>query len=91
MKGLNPAHGFRHSCAVNMLYCGKDITEIKNRLGHEKIETTMIYLKLDLSRKRNIQKEFIEYTQSRIAADPKLDELIDWKNKEETLAWLDSL
>jgi len=91
LKGLNPVHGFRHSCAVNMLCGGKDVTEIKNRLGHEKIETTMIYLKLDLSRKRNIQKEFIEYTQSRIAADPKLDELIDWKNKEDTLAWLDSL
>ncbi len=74
-----------------MLCAGKDITEIKNRLGHEKIETTMIYLRLDLSRKRNIQKEFIEYTQSRIAVDPKLDELIDWKNKEQTLAWLDSL
>jgi len=91
LKVLNPAHSFRHSCAINMLCDGKDITEIKNRLGHEKIETTMIYLRLDLSRKRNIQKQFIEYTQSRIAADPKLDELIDWKNKEETLAWLDSL
>jgi len=91
LKSLNPAHSFRHSCAVNMLCAGKDVIEIKNRLGHEKIETTMIYLQLDLSRKRNIQKEFIEYTQSRIAADPKLDELIDWKNKEQTLAWLDSL
>lgn len=91
LKGLNPAHSFRHSCAVNMLCSGKDITEIKNRLGHEKVETTMVYLRLDLSRKRSIQKEFIEYTQSRIAADPKLDELIDWKNKEDTLAWLDSL
>jgi len=91
LKGLSPAHSFRHSCAVNMLCGGKDITEIKNRLGHEKIETTMIYLRLDLSRKRSIQREFIEYTQSRIAADPRLDELIDWKNKEQTLAWLDSL
>jgi len=91
LKDLNPAHSFRHSCAVNMLCEGKDITEIKNRLGHEKIETTMIYLKLDISRKRKIQKEFIEYTQSRIAGDPQLDELIDWQNKEKTLAWLDTL
>jgi len=23
--------------------------------------------------------------------DPKIDELVDWENNEETLAWLDSL
>jgi site-specific recombinase XerD len=91
LKGLNPAHSFRHSCAVNMLCSGKDITEIKNRLGHEKLETTMVYLKLDMSRKRQIQKEFIQYTQSSIATDPKINDLIDWENKEKTLAWLDSL
>jgi integrase/recombinase XerD len=91
IKGLNPAHSFRHSCAINMLCSGKDITEIKNRLGHEKLETTMAYLKLDMSRKRQIQKEFIQYTQSSIAGDPKIDELIDWENREKTLAWLDSL
>ena len=90
-KQLNPAHSFRHSCAINMLCSGKDITEIKNRLGHEKLETTMVYLKLDMSRKRQIQKEFIQYIQSSIASDPKIDELIDWENKEKTLAWLDSL
>ncbi|OFZ42295.1 MAG: integrase [Bdellovibrionales bacterium RIFOXYC12_FULL_39_17] len=91
LKGLNPVHSFRHSCAVNMLASGKDIVEIKNRLGHEKLETTMIYLKLDLPRKRQVQKEFMEYTQSSIENDSKINELIDWENKEKTLAWLDSL
>lgn len=91
LNSLNPVHSFRHSCAVNMLCSGKDLTEIKNRLGHEKLETTMAYLRLDVSRKRKIQQEFIEYAQSRISADPKIDELIDWQNKEQTLAWLDSL
>ena len=74
-----------------MLCSGKDVTEIKNRLGHEKIETTMLYLKMDMSRKRQIQKEFIQYIQSTLSTDPKIDELIDWENKEKTLAWLDSL
>ena len=91
LKGLNPVHSFRHSCAINMLCNGKDLTEIKNRLGHEKLETTMIYLRLEVSRKRAIQKEFIQYAQSRMAADPRLDELVDWQNKEQTLIWLDSL
>ena len=38
-----------------------------------------------------IQKKFIEHTQSLIKLDPKIDELIGWENKKDTLAWLDSL
>ena len=91
LKTLSPAHSFRHSCAVNMLVQGKDLTEIKNRLGHEKLETTMVYLRLDLHAKADLQKTFIEFTASRIAFDKKVEELIDWEAKEDTLAWLDSL
>jgi len=91
LKGLSPAHSFRHSCAINMLSSGASLTEIKNHLGHEKLESTMVYLKLDISRKREVQKRFVEYTQSKLSHDPKIDELIDWENKEKTLNWLDSL
>jgi integrase/recombinase XerD len=91
VKQLNPAHGFRHSAAMNMLCSGASISDIKNRLGHEKLQSTMIYLHLDLSRRRQVQKKFIEYTQSILAGDPKIEELLDWENKQETLAWLDSL
>ena len=51
----------------------------------------MAYLHMDLSRKRQVQKKFIEYTQSVITDDPKIDELIDWENKKDILEWLDSL
>lgn len=91
VKQLNPAHSFRHSAAMNMLCSGASISDIKNRLGHEKLQSTMIYLHLDLSRRRQVQKKFIEYTQSILAGDPKIEELLDWENKQETLAWLDSL
>lgn len=91
IKTLSPTHSFRHSCAVNMLAQGKDLTEIKNRLGHEKLETTMGYLQLDLQRKADIQKAFIKFTASKIAFDKKVDALIDWEAKEKTLAWLDTL
>jgi len=90
-KEIKPVHSFRHSCAVNMLCSGKDITAIKNRLGHENIKTTMVYLRLDLSRKRRVQKKFIAYTQSALSSDPKMEKLLDWENKEDILAWLDSL
>lgn len=91
LQSLSPVHSFRHSCAVNMLASGYPVSDIKNRLGHRSIESTMDYLQIDLSRKRDIQKKFIEYTQSKIKNDKKIEALIDWENNEETLAWLDSL
>lgn len=91
LKGLSPAHCFRHSCAVNMLAKDDPVSDIKNRLGHKSVESTMAYLHIDLSRKRDIQKRFIEYTQSKIIHDKEIDELIGWKNNEETLTWLDGL
>ncbi len=91
IKNLHPAHSFRHSCAMNMLANGEPLTDIKNRLGHENIQSTMNYLQLNLTRKREVQKRFIEYTQTLLPSDHKMEELIDWQNKKETLAWLDSL
>jgi integrase/recombinase XerD len=60
-------------------------------LGHEDIKSTMIYLKLDLSRRKEVQKKFIKYTQSFLKLDPKIDDLIDWENKDEIMDWLDTL
>jgi integrase/recombinase XerD len=91
LKDINPVHSLRHSCAVRMLTCGKSLSDIKNRLGHENIESTMIYLHLDLRRKRQVQKAFIEYTKSNLPDDPKINELIDWENRKDILEWLDSL
>jgi site-specific recombinase XerD len=91
LKQINPVHSFRHACAVTMLCAGKSISDIQNRLGHENIESTMVYLKMDLTRRREVQKKFLAYTQSFLTKDPKLDELIDWENRAEILAWLDSL
>ncbi len=91
LKDINPAHSFRHSCAVNMLASGASLSDIKNHLGHDNIQSTMVYLHMDLTRRREVQKKFIEYSQSVLAHDPKIDELIAWENEAETLNWLDSL
>ena len=74
-----------------MLSSGFSVTDIRNRLGHADIQTTMAYVHLDLSRRRKIQDNFVKYTQDLLKQDPKIDELIDWENRQETLAWLDSL
>lgn len=88
---LSPAHSFRHSCAMNMLASGASITDIKNRLGHENIQSTMTYLKMEMRQKREVQKKFLEYTQTVLSKDPKIEELVDWENKDEILTWLDGL
>ena len=74
-----------------MLASGASLSDIKNHLGHDNIQSTMVYLHLDLTRRREIQKKFIAYTQSLLTHDPKIDELIGWENEVETLNWLDSL
>jgi len=91
LKYINPVHSFRHSCAVNMLLSGKSLTDIKNRLGHEDIQSTTIYTHMDLTRKKAVQKRLIEYMRSNISEDSKINELIDWENKKDILEWLDSL
>ena len=91
LQFINPAHSFRHSCATRMLCSGKPISDIKNRLGHENIQSTMIYLNLDLTHRKQVQKKFVEYTQSVLKDDSKIDELIDWENRKDILKWLDSL
>lgn len=91
LKALNPVHSFRHACAVTMLQSGYGITDIKLRLGHSRLESTMTYLNLGISIRKKIQEEFIGHTTSMMKNDKKLDELIDWDNKIDILTWLDDL
>jgi site-specific recombinase XerD len=91
LKSINPVHSFRHSCAVNMLATGKSAADVKNRLGHDNLQSTMTYLHLDLNLKRQIQKRFINYMQSLITLDPKIEELLHWESDKDMIAWLDSL
>lgn len=91
LKNINPVHSFRHSRAVDMLYSGHPITDIKNHLGHDNIQSTTIYLHLDLNRRRHIQKSFIRHMESVLTDDPKIEELLHWKNQEDMMTYLDRL
>jgi hypothetical protein len=46
---------------------------------------------LNLTRKREVQKKFIDYMQTLLPDDQKIEELVDWQNKKEILTWLDNL
>jgi len=73
-----------------MLMNGSPVSDIKIHLGHEDIKSTMIYLKLDLSRRREVQKRFIKYTETILSKDTEIDEILG-DEKEELLKWLDDL
>jgi len=74
-----------------MLYRGDSITDIKNHLGHDAIRSTVVYLQLDLNRRRHIQKRFIRHMQSVLTDDSKIEELLQWENEGDLMEWLDSL
>jgi len=50
-----------------------------------------VYLQLELSHRRKIQNKFIEFNRALLMDRPEIEELINTKNKEDIMAWLDSL
>jgi site-specific recombinase XerD len=88
---LNPVHSFRHSCATAMLAAGCSVTDIKNYLGHEDVQSSMVYLQMDLPQRRKIQQRFTEYTQSVLSRNAEIEALIDNKEEDDIMTWLDSL
>ena len=91
LKYISPVHSFRHSRAVDLLYQGKPLTDIQNRLGHQDLQSTSIYLHLDLNRRRHIQKQFIRHMDDVLSLDPKIEELLQWESDKDMMKWLDSL
>lgn len=85
LKVLNPVHSFRHSCAVNMLTAGCSVTDIKNKLGHENIQSTMVYLQMDLSQRKKVQQRFAEYTESVLSRNAAIEELIAGQEKDDIM------
>ena len=74
-----------------MLGRGHSVVDIKNRLGHDNVQSTMVYLQLDLTRRREIQNRFIHYMQSVLTLDPKIDELLQYESDKDMMAWLGKL
>ena len=74
-----------------MLASGCSVTDIKNHLGHENVQSTMGYLQLDLPRRRKIQERFTEYTQVVLSRNAEIEALIDKEEEDDIMTWLDSL
>jgi hypothetical protein len=50
-----------------------------------------VYLQLDLPRRRKIQQKFTQHTKSILLRNAEIEELIDQKDKDNIMQWLDSL
>ena len=63
-KGRYSAHSLRHSFATHLLDSGVDLHSIKVLLGHSRIETTMVYLHLQKSKRALLVSPFDQLTQN---------------------------
>jgi integrase/recombinase XerD len=80
IKTVNP-HTLRHTTAMHLLRSGNDINTISYWLGHADINTTHIYIELDMDMKRKM----LEKTDA-----PKIRKKAPWQ-KPNILQWLDKL
>jgi site-specific recombinase XerD len=79
-KRITP-HMCRHTCATHLLESGVDISVIALWLGHESIETTHIYVEVDLASKERALNKL----------SPAGSEIPRFKAQDDVLAFLSSL
>ena len=79
-KLVNP-HTLRHTTAMHLLRSGNDINTISYWLGHADINTTHIYIEIDMDMKRKMLEK---------ADAPKISKKVPWQ-KPTLLQWLDKL
>lgn len=79
-KTVSP-HTIRHTTAMHLLRAGNDINMIGYWLGHADINTTHIYVEIDMEMKRRMLTK---------AAAPRVNKALPWQ-KPDILQWLASL
>ena len=58
VENVHP-HRFRRTSATDLLRAGMPIEEVKEYLGHEKLDTTMIYCTVSRDNVRNSHKRYM--------------------------------
>lgn len=79
-KPVNP-HTIRHTSAMHLLRAGNDVNMVSYWLGHADINTTHIYIEIDMEMKRKMIAK---------AGAPKIGKNTPW-HKPHVLQWLDRL
>jgi integrase/recombinase XerD len=79
-KAVNP-HTIRHTTAMHLLRAGNDVNMISYWLGHAQINTTHIYVEIDMEMKRHMLQK---------AGAPAVKKPPPWQ-KPDVLRWLEAL
>jgi site-specific recombinase XerD len=79
-RTVNP-HSIRHTTAMHLLRSGNDINMVSYWLGHADLNTTHIYIEIDMEMKRKMLEK---------ANPPNIEKKVPW-HKPEVLQWLDKL
>jgi integrase/recombinase XerD len=79
-KTVNP-HTIRHTTAMHLLRAGNDVNMISYWLGHAHINTTHIYIEIDMEMKRRMLQK---------ASPPAVKKPLPWQ-KPDILQWLNAL
>ncbi|RZJ99404.1 MAG: hypothetical protein EOO43_26415, partial [Flavobacterium sp.] len=56
----NGPHALRHGCATHLINEGISLKEISDHLGHQELETTRIYTRVDLTNLRKVAEFKLE-------------------------------
>jgi integrase/recombinase XerD len=79
-KAITP-HTVRHTTAMHLLRSGNDVTMVSYWLGHASINTTHIYVEIDMEMKRRMLEK---------AVPPAVKKPLPWQ-KPDVLQWLSAL
>lgn len=72
-------HSLRHSKAMHLLQAGVNLVYIRDILGHESVQTTEVYARVDSKQKREaIEKAYSDVIQKEVPLWLNNDNLLEW-------------
>lgn len=72
-------HSLRHSKAMHLLQAGVNLVYIRDILGHESVQTTEVYARVDSKQKREaIEKAYADVVKREVPVWTNNDNLLEW-------------
>lgn len=77
-EGISP-HSLRHSKAMHLLQAGVNLVYIRDILGHESVQTTEVYARVDSKQKREaVEKAYADVIKNEVPLWTNNDNLLEW-------------
>lgn len=79
IPGKISPHSLRHSKAMHLLQAGVNLVYIRDILGHESVQTTEVYARVDSKQKREaIEKAYVGVVKKEVPQWANNDNLLEW-------------